>query len=137
MPVRKPKATHGGRRPNAGRKPGARNKATIAREIAVSNAIEETLARLTQDEIQRLTPLEVMTLGMHLLLKAGNLMGAIATAEKLAPFVHPRVSAMEPMTALPADLQPDPPAVGDEPGPDLVIDPGAEPHSLRPADAAS
>jgi len=113
----KPKQGRGGARPGAGRPAGARNKKTIAKELAVSNAVEETLARLTQEEIQRLSPIEVMQLGMHLLLKAGNLIGAISTAEKLAPYIHSKVATTIPMTPLPEDLAPDTRTEGDEEGP--------------------
>jgi hypothetical protein len=50
----------GGVRPGAGRPPGRKNRATIAREATQRNVIDETLSRLTGEEIERLTPLEVM-----------------------------------------------------------------------------
>jgi hypothetical protein len=111
----------GGRRDGAGRPKGSRAKATVARELAANNAIDETLSRLTQDEIKRLLPLEIMILAMHLQLQAGNLMGAVAVAEKCAPYLHAKLSSNIPPPVLPEDLEPDPPAVGDEPGPENPV----------------
>jgi hypothetical protein len=85
----------GGDRPGAGRPPGHKNKKTIAREMAQRNVIDETLSRLTGEEIERLTPLEVMQLGMHLMLRAGNITAAVAMAEKVAPFIRPKMSSSD------------------------------------------
>jgi hypothetical protein len=98
----------GGRRDGAGRPKGSRAKATVARELAANNAIDETLSRLTQDEIKRLLPLEILVLAMHLQLQAGNLMGAVAVAEKAAPYLHAKLSSNVPPQVLPEDLLPDP-----------------------------
>jgi hypothetical protein len=115
------KRPHGGRRENAGRPKGAKNKATRARELAANNAIDETLAKLTQEEIQRFTPLEIMIMAMHLLLQSGNLLGAVGVAEKAAPYVHSKLSSLVPAPVLPEDLEPDPIPEGDEPGPEHPI----------------
>jgi len=125
------KSKRGGRRPGAGRPAGVRNRATIQKEEAASRAVENALARLSEEEIQRLTPLEVMELGMHLLLQAGDMKGAIATAEKLAPYVAPKIASADATVPLPADLEPDAPAQPDEPGPEGgIIDPLSEPRGV-------
>jgi hypothetical protein len=109
------KSTHGGPGRGGGRRKGSRNKSLIARELATKNAIDDTLSRLTEEEIQRLTPLEIMVLAMHLLLSQGNLMGAVSVAKEAAPYVHPKVASMAPNEVLPEDLRPQPEAIGDDP----------------------
>ena len=112
-----PKKPRGGARPGAGRPPGHKNKKTIAKEFAQRNVIDETLSRLTGEEIERLTPLQIMELGMHLMLKAGNITAAVAMAE-VTPFVHPKMATTTPDSIpWPEDLQPDPPPTPDQEGP--------------------
>ena len=71
----------GGKRPNAGRKPGGANKKT--REIA---------DKATQDGI---TPLEVMLNHMRELWQAGNKAEAATIAKDAAPYMHPRLANIE------------------------------------------
>jgi hypothetical protein len=111
---------HGGARANSGRPKGARGKALVARELATKGAIDDTLARLTKDEIERLSPLEIMILAMHLLLTQGNLMGAVSVAKEAAPYVHAKVASQVFDLPLPADLQADPKPEPDEPTPTLI-----------------
>jgi hypothetical protein len=118
--AKKPGPGRGGARANSGRPKGSRNKALVAREIATKNAIDATLARLTEEEIQRLTPLEIMVLAMHLLLQSGNLMNAVSVAALAAPFMHPKLSSIVHEQPLPADLQSDPKPEPDEDVPDLI-----------------
>jgi hypothetical protein len=115
------KRPHGGPRPGSGRPKGAKNRSTIARELAASNAIDETLARLTQDEIKRLLPLEIMVLAMHLQLQTGNLMAAVSIADRAAPYIHAKLSSNVPPQVLPEDLEPDPIPEPDSPGPENPI----------------
>jgi hypothetical protein len=119
--VTEKKSKHGGARANAGRPKFAKNKKTIAAEMAQRNVIDELLQRLTEEEIQKLSPMQIMEIGMHLLLRSGNLTGAIATAEKLAPYVHPKIASAMPFTTLPEDMMPDVPPTPDEPGPENPI----------------
>ena len=115
------KKPRGGTRPGAGRPPGRKNKRTLEREYAAKNAIDETLARLTGEEIERLKPLDIMILAMHLMLKSGNLMGAASVAEKAAPYIHAKIASWMPDTPLPEDLVGDPKPQPDEPGPENPI----------------
>ena len=111
------KGTHGGVRKNSGRPPGSANKATILRELAASTAIDLVLSQLAPGQAEKLTPIEVMSLAMSALLSSGNLMGAVAVAEKLAPYVHAKVATLTPMLVTADDLKPDPAPTPDEPGP--------------------
>jgi hypothetical protein len=97
------KRPHGGRRIGAGRPKNAKNKSTLAIELAANNAIDQTLARLTQEEIKRLLPLEIMILAMHLQLQTVNLMAAVSIAEKASPYLHAKLSANIPPPVLPDD----------------------------------
>lgn len=108
------KSTHGGPGRGGGRRKGSRNKALVAREIATKTAIDDTLARLTKEEIERLTPLEIMILAMHLLLTEGNLMGAVSVAKEAAPYVHGKVASVVLEQPLPEDMLPDPVAMPDD-----------------------
>lgn len=86
----KPKGTHGGRRPGAGRKAGSVNKKTRAiAEKAVNEGI---------------TPLEVQLETMRALwaeAKKGDTLDlekaieACAIAKDAAPYIHPRLSSIE------------------------------------------
>jgi hypothetical protein len=111
----------GGRRPGAGRPPNAKNKATILRELQANKAIDKVLAKLQPGQADRLTPIEVMSLAMSALLTSGDLMGAVAVADKLAPYLHSKMSANLPDQLLPDDLLPDEPPNADEPGPEHPI----------------
>jgi hypothetical protein len=72
---------HGGRRPGAGRKPGAVTKKT--REIA---------ERAVQAGI---TPLEVMLEAMNSFREAGDLEKAAGFAKDAAPYMHAKLSSVE------------------------------------------
>ena len=111
------KGSHGGVRKNSGRPPGSANKATVMRELAASTAIDLVLSQLAPGQAERLTPIEVMSLAMSALLSSGNLMGAVAVAEKLAPYVHAKVATLTPLVTLERDLLPDVDQPPDEPGP--------------------
>lgn len=71
----------GGVRPNAGRKAGTANKRT--REIADQVALTGS------------TPLEVMLSAMEAAREAGDARGAAFYAQMAAPYVHPRLSAVQ------------------------------------------
>lgn len=72
---------HGGRREGAGRKPGAVTSKT--REIA-EKAIKEGV-----------TPLEVMLSAMRQAYEGGDMKEAATFAKDAAPYVHPRLAAVE------------------------------------------
>ena len=73
--------THGGAREGAGRKPGSAT--TKTREIA-----EAALAA-------GITPLEVMLEAMNKFREEGKHLEACSVAKDAAPYVHPRLAAME------------------------------------------
>lgn len=75
------KMAHGGKRPNAGRPKGAHNKASIAREAKIAAEGD--------------TPLEVMIAAMRAHVAAGELDKAAERAKDAAPYVHPRLTAVE------------------------------------------
>lgn len=69
------------RPPNAGRKAGSRNK----RSLEITRAVASTGK----------TPLEVMLEGMRHYLAIGNLDKACAFAKDAAPYIHPRLAAIQ------------------------------------------
>jgi hypothetical protein len=71
----------GGARQGAGRKPGGKNRKS--REIADRAAAEG------------ITPLEVMLHTMRAHYEAGDFDAASAVAKDAAPYVHPRLAAVE------------------------------------------
>lgn len=71
----------GGKREGAGRKPGTANLKT--REIA-NKALQEGI-----------TPLEVMLAAMRKAYDAGDMKEAATFAKDAAPYVHPRLAAVE------------------------------------------
>jgi hypothetical protein len=112
------KAPHGGARPGAGRPKGHKNKKTLQRELMANQAIDDVLAKLSPDDIEKLLPLDVMILAMSTMLKAGNLLAAAAVAEKAAPYCHSKLASAEILRPLPEDLEPDPIPTPDQPGPE-------------------
>jgi len=104
-----------------GRRPGIRNKATVARELAASAAIAALTEKLSADEIAALTPKEVLASAMIILFRQGRLIEAANVAEKLAPFVHPRVAPEQAGSTLPPDLTPDPEPTPDEDVPEHPV----------------
>lgn len=81
----------GGARKGAGRKAGAITKRT-------RQAAEQVIQR-------GLTPLQVMVEAMESAYNNGDLRGAAALAEKAAPYVHPRLSAVNAQTQVTGQLQ--------------------------------
>jgi hypothetical protein len=101
----------------SGRKPGAKNRATVAREVATAAVMAALTEKLTPEEISSLSAVQIMTMVMISEFKSGNYMNAATVAEKLAPYTTPRVAAAAHTPEIPSDLLSDPPSVGDEPGP--------------------
>jgi hypothetical protein len=100
-----------------GRKPGAKNRKTVAREMAASAAIAALVEKLSPDEIAALRPLDVLATVMIMLFRSGKLMDAANVAEKLAPYTNARIGAAAVGSEIPADLLPDDPPTPDKPGP--------------------
>ena len=111
----------GGNRPNSGRPLGSQNKTTIARAKAERAALKALRARLSDEEIQNMTPLQVLEESMRAAFAAGDIRTAGQLASLAAPSLHPKKVAEVTGGGVPADLQPDPPPVGDEPGPENPI----------------
>lgn len=76
----------GGKRPGAGRPRGAKSKATIERELR----LQKSISRATEG----ISPLEVMLSSMRALWKEGQWAAACQIAKDVAPYVHPRLSAI-------------------------------------------
>lgn len=74
----------GGSRPGSGRKKGAVTKATVYRQ--------EMLARAAAEGI---SPLEVIMTAMRDAWNAGDRDKAVQHAEKAAPYMHPKLAAVQ------------------------------------------
>lgn len=74
----------GGARPGAGRPKGSKSKRSRAIAILVRSS-----------ELEGLTPLEVMLRAMRAHAEAGHLDEAAAIAKDAAPYLHPRLTAVE------------------------------------------
>lgn len=74
----------GGRRPGAGRKPGSVTPATRRRQEVALQALKEGT-----------TPLEVLLEAMRSAYEKGGAMAAAPFAKEAAPYVHPKLSAIE------------------------------------------
>jgi hypothetical protein len=72
---------HGGKRKGAGRKPGVRNKKT-----------KKVLERI---EAEGITPLDCMLKAMRERASLGDWTGAADIAKMAAPYVHPKLQAIE------------------------------------------
>lgn len=81
LEINQDKSRHGGARKGAGRKPGSTTRKT--REIADKAAAAG------------ITPLEVMLEAMNAFRGAGDLEKAASFAKDAAPYMHPRLAAVE------------------------------------------
>ncbi len=90
-----------------GRKPRAKNKATIAKEALASAAVKALSERLSPEAISGMTPLQVMLAIMTASFEAGDLATARICAESAAPYCHARKSPEAMQAELPDDLLPD------------------------------
>jgi hypothetical protein len=98
----------GGAREGAGRPKGRKNNDTIAREKATQAAIEKITSDLTQDEIDKMSPVELMLHVMREMIKSGDLRTAVSVAEKVAPYTNAKKSSELPTApGLPPELTPD------------------------------
>ena len=100
-----------------GRPKGVKNLRTRIKNQAIDRAVEQQLARMTEAEIEALTPLSVLELAMRNAVRAGDFVAAAAAAEKAAPYRHAKQLATPPEMQMPWELRPDPPSCPDEPGP--------------------
>lgn len=78
---------HGGKRPGAGRKPGTSIKHKMAQEA--EKIVGETRAK------GGMLPLDVMLEAMKLAYQDGGAMAAMPFAVQAAPYVHPKLAAVE------------------------------------------
>lgn len=83
MDETKPRGRNGGRRPGAGRKPNPESTHALTAEVR-----RNVLAH-------GVTPLEVMCDAMREAYSTGGAIAAFPYAEKIAPYVHPRLSSVE------------------------------------------
>lgn len=74
----------GGKRPGSGRKPGSVTPATKRRQDVALKALQDGT-----------TPLEVLLEAMRDAYKEGGAMLAMPFAKEAAPYVHPKLSAIE------------------------------------------
>ena len=95
-----------------GRPKGTRNRSTVA-AAASARAAALDLAQYAAN----MMPVDVMLHAMRTHLADGDLVSAVDAARAAAPYVHSRMSAVFGENPIPADLQPDPPSLGDEPAP--------------------
>ncbi len=89
----KPEKSRGGKRPGAGRKKGAKDLATIAKEQAIKEAVAEARAA-------GVTPLEVMTEAMREIYygpdgKGKNALAAFNLAKEIAPYMHAKLTSVK------------------------------------------
>jgi hypothetical protein len=73
-----------------GRRKGTPSKAVQLRRDEIAQAIRRQ--RPVPDEVLQMSPIEVMGRIMRLRYAEGDLIGALAAASSLAPYLHPRLS---------------------------------------------
>jgi hypothetical protein len=71
-----------------GRPPGGKNKSTVDRERRFADAEAAAIAALTPDEIDNITPEQVMILAMRTAVRGGNLVLAHKLGVDVAPYLH-------------------------------------------------
>ena len=88
---------HGGARRGAGRKPGLVGVSRLQqlREEIATAASRTNLIPFIEPAIAELTPLQVMKIGMGIAFQEGRMGDAVAIADKMAPYTHTRLAAVE------------------------------------------
>jgi hypothetical protein len=71
-----------------GRAKGALDKATVARQAAITAAVADCFSTMTLAEIEALTPAELMLRAMHPAAKNGDTLLAVNIAERAAPLLQ-------------------------------------------------
>lgn len=82
----------GGYRPGAGRPPNSKDKVKAAQQTQ-AEARETYIEKFGDDEWNKMTPLEVLLLGMKISLREGNMDKAIQRATLAATYCHPKLAA--------------------------------------------
>ena len=77
----------------AGRKKGTPDKKTVYIKTSLEEATAEVFGALTDQEINDITPLQIMQLCTRAAIRAGQLGYAATLAEKWAPYVHPKMAS--------------------------------------------
>jgi hypothetical protein len=77
--------------PGSGRQPGSKNQVTKLREAALDE-VSRKIMSLTDDEIDKMTALDVFKLGIKLHLQSGQLGLALFAAQALAPYKHAKLA---------------------------------------------
>ena len=87
----------GGARAGSGRKPGMVGDSRIhqVRKQIQTVAARTNLIPHVDEAIAALTPLEVMQIGMGMSIQDGDWRSAVAIADKMAPYMHTRLAAVE------------------------------------------
>jgi hypothetical protein len=117
----------GGFRPGSGRKKGRKDDKTIAKERAIQAAFVEATKDLTQEEINNLSPRDIIMRAARAEIAAGDLRTAAGLVKDLLPYTERKLAPEMPAApGLPPELMPsggdgdgdgDPPPTPDEPGP--------------------
>ena len=84
--------TRGGPRKGAGRPPGSGTKRQKVSKILERHA--DLMKQVISDDISKMTPLDVMLRAMALEASAGRWLSAASVASTAAPYVHPRLAAI-------------------------------------------
>lgn len=111
------KDPRGGPRKGAGRPKGAKSARTIARERRIRQAVQDALAEAPSPEIEEADPFTALEFALRTYWRSGDLAGMVAVAKEMLPYTRPKMASAEPVAPLPADLEPDPEPVPDEPVP--------------------
>jgi hypothetical protein len=89
----KPGRQKGSTKPaNSGRPKGMRNRATLEKELALATAVRDAFITLTDEQIDKITPLEVMAICTRTAIRSGNWQLAFSAAQAWAPYVHAKLA---------------------------------------------
>ncbi len=94
-PGPKPGTKLGVRRKTGGRQTGGKNKSTVRREETFDAAISTVFDRLTEKQIDDITPLEVMTMILQAAVRSKNVGMMMMTAKEIAPYCHAKLFPRE------------------------------------------
>jgi hypothetical protein len=78
----------------SGKRKGLMNRSTLEREQTLANALIVEFERLTPEQVESITPTDIMRLCALSAVKLGNWGLALMASEKWAPYVHPKLAAV-------------------------------------------
>jgi hypothetical protein len=81
--------------PGSGRRAGTPNRETQFRQTILQQAIEEVFAEVSDEQVEKLSPLRLIMMCMWAAVRARNAQAALVAARECLPYFHTKLLAKE------------------------------------------